>query len=317
MRCRDLCRSVAVAVLLLLLPVSTALANEGCTATEVVDPATNEVRVIYVCPDDSGGGSGPTTPPDGGGDDEGVPSGPSCVLDHFNYEELQDLDGAKYVRAYYTCTVGADTYIESRWVCYASCPGGTPDADAPPPGLPGSPWESRLDDLIVDVEEQLDLPLPDVTGTWEVGGASHPSDMAVVNAETWFWADEPDELTETGTDGPLTVVITATPLSLSVDPGDGSDVIECPSVGVAYDEELTYHEQSAQGDQPSVSDCHHVFRRTSLREDDGVFTVTATMTWDVQYTYTGPISGSGDLGPDEVSSTIEIEVGEIQSVRGR
>lgn len=139
--------------------------------------------------------------------------------------------------------------------------------------------------------------------------APEPPLLSYVGLETWLWMNSGQWSTVTdGASLPSArVSVTATPIKASWDTGDGNTE-DCTSAGVAW--------KSWMSDSSTTS-CSHTYQKTSDQMENDKFTVTATLTYSIEWTCTGNcISGSGTLddmnGP--VSDTSGVRVSERQSV---
>jgi len=82
------------------------------------------------------------------------------------------------------------------------------------------------------------------------------------------------------------VTATATPVSVTWHPGDGSTVT-CQGAGAPY--------TSADNPAAASPDCGHTYTRSSAGQPGGAFQVTATITWDI--TWQGAGGAGGVLAP--------------------
>jgi hypothetical protein len=120
----------------------------------------------------------------------------------------------------------------------------------------------------------------------------------LVNVEAWFWAEMWEGISETARAGSVTVDVTAEPMSLVVDPGDGTAPFTCPGPQPVYNPNLPASTQS--------SNCTHTYLRA------GNYTATATVVYDVSFT--SNVGVNGDLGTIEPSSTTALAVAEAQAI---
>lgn len=128
----------------------------------------------------------------------------------------------------------------------------------------------------------------------------------VTNVETWLWI-EPSQwqpVTASAAAGNVTVTTTATPDHVVWDMGNG-DTVTCNGPGKPYDTSRPAADQS--------TDCGYTYRRSSARESDGRYHVTATVHYQVAWTATG-IAAGGALAPITQRSTVAIRVAEIQAL---
>ncbi len=121
---------------------------------------------------------------------------------------------------------------------------------------------------------------------------SPPLDAHVVAVPAWISTTPATTtvLTESVTDGPVTVSITATPTHLTFDPGDGSAEIACTPAPTI----------------PSES-CRHTY------PVNGTYGTTAHLHYTVDWTST--IGGSGTIADGAITTTpTDLTVREIQSL---
>ncbi len=99
-----------------------------------------------------------------------------------------------------------------------------------------------------------------------------------------------------------TVTVTATPISVTWDPGDGSASVVCDDAGVAW--------QPGLGDDDT--DCSYTYTQSSAGEADDAYRLSATVAWDLTWTING--IDQGRFATYEPTTTVDHRVGEIQSV---
>lgn len=177
-------------------------------------------------------------------------------------------------------------------VWYMRYCGDAPDQIVAVPGV--GPSLALLEDLVdLSVEDPEIRMSPDETGRQLVG------------LETWLWVDDwgPRSSRPSQRVPGLDIVITATPQKVTWKMGDGSEPFECDK-GTAYDPDRPEDEQ-----QPT---CSHVYRRSSAREQNGRFTVTATVHWTATVTVNG-VERPEVLTADK-TSTLPVRVGERQAL---
>lgn len=299
--------TVAVAALVatfVSLPGAPARAEHECSEEVEIQP-NGKVKIMRVCEPHEGGGEDdggsndvsceqtiwpPGTEPTGEG---GLYGGPFLWW----RDIVQHEDGSVWGEGYFRCTnpEADETFETSWWVCYASCGGGGPAPES-------------LDGLLQEALGQVNPPLPGVRHTFD-RPAEDGTVRAVVNAETWWWADgNYSAIVRVDSDGPVWVRVTASPGPLRVDPGDGSEVLECAAPGLPYNHEQSYWDQ-VPGEPRGA--CVHVY-------EEAAESVTATMsvTWTVTYEGFAPGIGnvSGALAPMIRQQTVTFSVKEIQSV---
>lgn len=172
------------------------------------------------------------------------------------------------------------------------------------PGGP-APTQTPPADVALEAAASMTLPAP-LVGT-------DPAGSTVVNLPTWLWVDpstwRPQSVSASA--GGVTATATATPVSVTFRTGDGA-VVTCDGPGTPY-------VPGRPADQQSTT-CAHTYTTSSLGQpspdgnpDDGVFVVSATVTWAVSWVSVGA-PGGGSLPPLETSSSIELRVEQIESV---
>jgi hypothetical protein len=170
-----------------------------------------------------------------------------------------------------------------------AAPGGCAPAPAlPPPGVLAQ-WARRY----------LVLPSPVIR--------SSPAqvDLQLTQLPTWLWISQAmwAPQSKTAAVAGESVTATATPVSVTWHPGDGSTVT-CHGPGIAYIS--TYSPSS-----PSP-DCGHTYSRSSAGQPGGAYHVTATITWDITWTGTGGAGGA--LPPLFTTAAAAFRVAESQAV---
>jgi hypothetical protein len=99
---------------------------------------------------------------------------------------------------------------------------------------------------------------------------------------------------------------------IQVDPGDGSPVVDCLG-GVAPLGKDSYDKTKDPFHQ--ISNCKHVYKRSSASQPDGMYTVKLKIFWDVSYWHTNTDSWHY-LGSAEVDAVQRLPVQEVQAVGG-
>jgi len=148
-------------------------------------------------------------------------------------------------------------------------------------------------DAALLARELLPLPDPDVRTSPPVGRPQ------LVGVTTWFRVDTAwQTFSATATLGGVSATVTATPVQVVWDPGDGTAPITCDGPGNAFD-------PARPG---TVSDCAHTYLRRTAADH----ALTATLTYDVAWTAT---DGSADvLDPVTRSTTVAVAVNEAQAL---
>lgn len=153
----------------------------------------------------------------------------------------------------------------------------------------------RPADAALLARELLPLPDPDIV-------TSPPTNRPqLVGIETWFRVGEAwRTFSASASLGGVTATVTATPILVTWDPGDGAPAITCDGPGVGFD-----------ATRPDLeSDCAHTYRHHTPA--GSTIPLTATITYDVAWTATG---GRGDmLDPVTRTSTVALTVDQAQAV---
>jgi hypothetical protein len=120
---------------------------------------------------------------------------------------------------------------------------------------------------------------------------------------TFFWTDPGTwrTLSATASAGGVSATVTAAPVSLSYDPGDGGSPVTCNGPGRPW--------TTADGnDAPSAGACGYQYRRVS----DAPITATETLTWRVTWVGTG--NSAGELPAMSTSTAGQLRVLQVQVV---
>jgi hypothetical protein len=106
-------------------------------------------------------------------------------------------------------------------------------------------------------------------------------------------------------------VVTARPMSVSWDPGDGSQPVVCAGPGTPYD--------TSESADAQRTDCSYTYARSSAsqlqsgpNENDRFFSVTVTTSWSV--TWVGASGTGGTLPVMTRSSTFPLAVAEREAL---
>lgn len=175
-------------------------------------------------------------------------------------------------------------------------------ADIPPLGmavwLPNAAQTAAPVAVAQQAEKLLRLPDP------VLGSSPAAASPQFVNFPTWIFMDGASwhPLSATAAVPGVQVTATATPVVASWSMGDGSTVV-CKGPGTVY-VPLTL----AASPSPT---CGHVYRRSSVGQPGGRFTVTAVTTWRVTWTGAGQ---SGTLPDLTTGSSIAVRVAESQAL---
>ena len=178
-----------------------------------------------------------------------------------------------------------------------ACPiGAAAPAGAPAGGGPAPPDPAVLAAL---ARQTLGLPSPVIR--------SSPAQNALqlTNLPTWLWINPAEWVPEskTATVPGESVTATATPVSVTWHPGDGSTVT-CQGAGTPY--------TSADNPAAASPSCGHTYTSSSAGQPGGAFQVTATITWDV--TWQGAGGAGGVLPPLFTTAVAAFRVAESQAL---
>jgi hypothetical protein len=162
---------------------------------------------------------------------------------------------------------------------------------------PGDPFGgvAAVERAMEQARRQLALPLPEPR--------LNPPTEQLVGLSTWLWVDGPwQEGSATAAIGAVSATVTARPLRVDWDLGDGATVT-CDA-GVRYDPSRPPGEQE--------SSCTHVFTTSTQRLPGGQRTVTATVVYAVEWS--ASTGAGGELGELSRSASIPVTVREAQAL---
>ena len=142
----------------------------------------------------------------------------------------------------------------------------------------------------------LDLPRPAIRMS--------PDGEQVVQLRSWLWIPaaqwEPRQVSASA--GPVTSTVTATPVRLTWDMGNG-DRVSCDGPGTPY----------RQAVQVATSACGYIYQHSSAGRPGDAYRVTATVDWELTWSATGA-PGGGDLGTLSRSTARSVPVAEVQAL---
>jgi len=192
----------------------------------------------------------------------------------------------------------------AAWVAFCNPPAAAPGAPAAPPPPPPSIMlaQQAWGELV------LSTPKPSRYPTGVLKESGHP--YTVVNANTWFWTDPAtfQPVSKTVTAGTVWGKATATPVSLTFTPGDGSHPVTCKGPGQVWqpNDQVWLPPANPQG-------CSYQYPNSSLGVggDDQV-TATYAITWKV--TWTGSDGTSGAFNGMQTQTASRFAVAEAQTV---
>lgn len=296
-------RTAVTAIVLLVgsfLVVTLARAPSALACNPVTDP--NCVGVGVASPGGPGGGD----PAPGGHPVKGVggPSKPDPCAEYPGplHTQCKNNVGVQCLDLYNTYS-GTLSFDDLNAILSANaCPTLT-QAQAPPP----SP-------ATLAQRAAATFRLPDPSGARSPSQSLnfHGYSDTYVGLWTWFWTDATKwadcgaTCTATARAGGNYATVTARPVSLTFDPGDGSGAFSCAGPGVAW-------QNSFGNDAPSShGGCGYQYRTVTGPGYDHPVTSTQTIRW--QLTWTGSGNTSGTLTSKTTSATGKLNVLQIQTV---
>jgi hypothetical protein len=216
------------------------------------------------------------------------------------------------------CYVEGQGWIGADGCRYLSFGSGGPPSDATGPGA----WYQRTCRTPSGVAGEVvwlpdsRAPGPAALGRIAASRLVLPRPVVVVNPPaqapqlvmlpTWLWVEETwwsASRSASASVPAMAVTATAVPVRVVWSMGDGSTVT-CEGPGTPYTSEA--------GDPAAASpDCGHTYRRASSAQPDGVFGVSATVTWRVSWSGGG---ASGSAGPLFSTTAVPVTVAEVRSV---
>ena len=278
-------RHAADAFAVLLLVVGTRPGVAGADPPVCVVDPSGTVSCVVSQPGSGGGGGG----------SDGSGGGVSCV-----WSQVRAVPGVDTVRVTPAGTVELlmlEVCGDRSSTVWVPVRVGSPAAGVV---LPPAVLVPALRDEVV---ARLPLPVPHVA----------PSDirsdgLAFTQVPTFFWvapgAGQWAPVAATAAVPAVSVTVTASPVRLRVDPGDGSPVVGCDGAPRVY----------RVGDDPATFDgCRVVFHHSSTVAPNGQsWPVTVTIDWHIAWTATD--GESGDLGVVGTSTVKALAVGEDEAL---
>ncbi len=136
--------------------------------------------------------------------------------------------------------------------------------------------------------------------------APAPDIPQLVNLATYLWlpAEQWQPESVSATAGGVTSTVTATPMRVIWDMGQG-DTVVCAGPGLPYRPDLP--------DDRQPSDCHYTYLASSSGEPGQAYTVTATVEWETTWSVSGA-PGGGSLGTVSSSSSTTVQVAELHQL---
>lgn len=118
----------------------------------------------------------------------------------------------------------------------------------------------------------------------------------LVGMPSWFWVDTSwEDLRTSATAAGVTATVSASPVSVEWDPGDGTGAFTCDGPGESW--------QPGSGGEPP---CGHTYASS------GTYTVTATVTWET--TWSATTGEGGPLDPLTTTAAWPLVVRQAQAV---
>ena len=293
--------AVVTAVALCAAMASTSHASAG-DKTELICDLKTGICFVVAAGDGTPGSSTVETEPVGVATCTGPLGTVACYDRQFGW--FSQADGC-YYRQVDPQPPAGDAIWAGRYpagaVYLATCPGvrgGTGGgfvwwAD-PPPGFGGTGVTPAQ--LATEAVRRMRLDGP------AIGIVPEPGKVGLVGLPVWMWTSESPRtwgpVSATASVPGLSITATATARQVSWSMGDGSTVV-CNTPGTPYEDRF--------GARSSPT-CGHTYTRTSAREANETYPVTATTTWGVSWV------GGGQRGSLELerSSTVGLRIGELQ-----
>ena len=240
------------------------------------------VRVAARPGGESGGGTRPVGAGSGGG---GGAEGPTCTYQENQVPAAEIRPGGAWYNV--SCSDGRLDFV---WL-----PSTAPQAAAP---------VVTSAQLALEMQDRLPLAQPTIQRSPDETIRFKGDPMTWVNLWTWFWTDPAtyQPMTQTVSAGAVSATVTATPVGLLFDPGDGSPAVRCAGPGRAWVER--------DDDAAPPGGCGYRYRSVT----DGTITSTVSILWDVSWTGTGGLSGS--LSQMRTQASAPLRVMQTQVVNG-
>ena len=148
-----------------------------------------------------------------------------------------------------------------------------------------------------DALAKIDFPEPEIDGMTALTHA--------VQLESWFWVDnEWEELSDSSTQGLVTVDVFATPDRVIYATGDG-ETFDCEGEPVEWTDAVN----------DAGTTCGHIYTSGTADEPGLVYMAEATIEWELSWAINGV--DQGVFGTGDAVSVFEIPVGEVQIVEVR
>lgn len=132
---------------------------------------------------------------------------------------------------------------------------------------------------------------------------SPTNDRLYTQVRTWLWVDDGwwRSYSATASAGGVIATVTASPRRAVWTMGDGGRTT-CSGPGVEW----------RRGMRDDATYCSYIYRRSSAQEQDGKYTLSVTVTFEI--TWTSNIGESGTLPAISRSASRQVEVGQVQAL---
>lgn len=205
---------------------------------------------------------------------------------------------------------GTSAQIRARETCNGVA-GGSRWFDLVPDASGNLVIQITAEDLVPGAYDRVVRQLP--TPVPRIGPADEDEDgYAYVQNRTFFWLDQApgqwNPVTATASAGGISVTVTAQPVRLSVDPGNGDGPVPCDSFVPVLRADVR-----ANG-LPGDEACSYTYTDSSAMAPNGqTWPVTASIVWHV--TWNANTGQAGDLGYTSTASPPrDLPVAEIQAI---
>lgn len=247
-----------------------------------VDPDDGDPTAVAEDGDTDGGGGGSG----GGGGTEDPCYWRVSIEDDFEFA-IYELD--------YTRLHSATGRWLERW-CDGIGNAGVGEYFAVPEGGLADPYQ-----LAVDALASVGIAPPAIRTSPSESGRLY------VQVPTWLWLDRTwwQSYEATASAGRVWSTVRATPVATRWTLGDG-DAVSCSGPGTPW----------RRGLSEDASTCSHIYRVSSASRPGGTFDLEATVTIEVSWTTNAPVGG-GTLPAISRTSSLDVEVGEIQAIGTR
>ncbi len=180
----------------------------------------------------------------------------------------------------------------------------------------GQPAFTRIGEAVPNADGSLPAPMDRIRRELLLSApppATSPAERALVGAPTWFWMPEPARTRTNSIQlGGFTASISARPVALTIEPGDGATLncqIDAPPHGGS----------GGRSSETEAEPCLHVFETASKFVDPATATqpryrVTWTVSWSTNRLRPDGTSPSGTLPDAEVIGPFNLEAIELQAV---